>query len=338
MADDGQPLALTMEQMLTLESIFMPQAGRQRETAIKGQTKEGNASPSYLRFAHYTSAEAALSIIESKRVWMRNALCMPDYREVQLGMDYLRGFLNQGSNHDLFVSEFDQCASGAAQEALTRFDEWERDIRLDTYVSCISEHDSDEDAHGRLSMWRAFGSGTRVAIVLRTPLLSNATSGLRIIFSPVAYLNKAQAHGVIREVLKNVREKCDYLKSFDRRIITAYILTMLIAGVTCLKHEGFREEREWRAIYSPNRFESSLMKSCRKLVNGIPQIIYELPLDMTVSPDLNDLDFSRVFDRLIIGPSPYPWVLYKTFAAALKDAGIDQASERVHVSGIPLRA
>src|ERR1700679_1517729 len=126
MADDGQLLALTMEQMLALESIFMPQAGRQREATIKMQTKQGNASPSYLRFAHYTSAEAALNIIESKRVWMRNALCMPDYREVELGMEYLRDFLNQRPNHDLFVSEFDQCASGAAHEALTRFDEWER--------------------------------------------------------------------------------------------------------------------------------------------------------------------------------------------------------------------
>jgi hypothetical protein len=337
MADDAQPFPLTMEQMLTLESIFMPQAGRRREAAIKGQTKQGNASPSYLRFAHYTSAEAALSIIESKRVWMRNALCMPDYLEVQLGMDYLRDFLIQQPNYDLFVSEFDQCASGAAQEALTRFGEWQRDIRFDTYVSCISEHDSDEDAHGRLSMWRAFGSGTRVAFVLRIPLLSMAAIGLRVMFSPVAYLNRDQAHGVIREVLKNVKEKRDYLKSFDRKIIVAYILGMLLAGVTCLKHEGFREEREWRAIYSPNRWESPLMKSGRKLVNGIPQIIYELPLDMTVSPDLNELDFSRVFDRLIIGPSPYPWVLYKAFAGALKDAGIDQASERVHVSGIPIR-
>ena len=323
--------------MLTLESIFMPQVGRQREAAIKRQTKQGNAPPSYLRFAHYTSAEAALSIIERKRFWMRNVLCMPDYGEVQLGMEYLRDFLDQRPNYDLFVSEFDQCASGAAHEALTRFDEWERDIRLDTYVSCISEHDSDEDAHGRLSMWRAFGSGTRVAIVLRIPLQSTVALGLRIIFSPVAYLNKDQAHGVILEILKNVKENRDYVKSFDRTIVIAYILMMLIAGVTCLKHEGFQEEREWRAIYSPNRLESSLMKSCRKFVNGIPQIIYELPLDVTVSPALNDLDFSRVFDRLIIGPSPYPWVLYKAFAGALKDAGVDQASERVHVSGIPIR-
>ncbi len=89
MADDAQPFALTMEQMLTLESIFMPQTGRQREAAIKRQTMQGDAPPSYLRFAHYTSAEAALSIIEGRRVWMRNALCMPDYREVELGMGYL---------------------------------------------------------------------------------------------------------------------------------------------------------------------------------------------------------------------------------------------------------
>ena len=41
------------------------------------------------------------------------------------------------------------------------------DIRLNTYITCVSEHQDSEDKHGRLSMWRAFGggTGTRVGIV-----------------------------------------------------------------------------------------------------------------------------------------------------------------------------
>ena len=35
---------------------------------------------------------------------------------------------------------------------------------------------------------------------------------------------------------------------------------MLVAGVTCLKHEGFHEEREWRVLYAPNRTASPLME------------------------------------------------------------------------------
>ncbi len=323
---------------MELDGIFMPQARRQRDDFSRRQAKPGENAPNYLRFAHYTSAEAALSIIKSKRVWMRNATCMPDYREVQHGIGYLKDFFGDRARYGLFVSEFDKCFPGVAQEALVKFGEWEQDITLDSYISSVSEHDDAEDLHGRLSMWRAFGgSSARVAIVLKIPWKSGAGFSLKIIFSPVAYLTKDQAHAVIAEAMQNLKAKVDFLRSFDRSIVLGYILTMFIAGVTCLKHEGFHEEREWRAIYSPNRMESPWMESCVQTVGGIPQIIYQLPLDSGLSPELADLDFPRVFDRVIIGPSPYPWVLYKVFAKALKDAGVDQAHERVRVSGIPIR-
>jgi hypothetical protein len=63
-----------------------------------------------------------------------------------------------------------------------------------------------------------------------------------------------------------------------------------------------------------------------------------LPLDATVAPFLADLDFAQIFDRLIIGPSPYPWPMYEAFKAALTEAGVKDAQERVFVSDIPIRA
>jgi hypothetical protein len=59
-----------------LEGIFVPHARRRRD-----EVYELGKSPS-ARFVHYTSAEAALKIINQKRLWMRNAACMTDYREV----------------------------------------------------------------------------------------------------------------------------------------------------------------------------------------------------------------------------------------------------------------
>jgi hypothetical protein len=65
--------------MLRLEAIFMPYGRRQRDGAYEKLKKSG-ATDERLRFVHYTSAEAALSIIRSKRIWMRNTTCMSDYR------------------------------------------------------------------------------------------------------------------------------------------------------------------------------------------------------------------------------------------------------------------
>jgi hypothetical protein len=44
-----------------------------------------------------------------------------------------------------------------------------------------------------------------------------------------------------------------------------------------------------------------------------------------------------MFDRLIIGPSQYPAVMYEAFTQALKAAGVADAENRVLISGIPIR-
>jgi hypothetical protein len=116
------------------------------------------------------------------------------------------------------------------------------------------------------------------------------------------------------------------------------VFVMLLVGVTCLKHEGFQEEREWRLIYSPKRMPSTLVESSTETVGGIPQIVYKFPIDGTVSEALGQLDLSRIFDRVIIGPSPYPWVMYEAFVEALVKAGVTDATARVVISNIPIRA
>jgi hypothetical protein len=113
---------------------------------------------------------------------------------------------------------------------------------------------------------------------------------------------------------------------------------MLMAGVVCLKHEGFREEREWRVIYNPKRSSSPLMESSTEIIGGVPQTIYKIPLDVTVSETLGELDLFRMFDRLIIGPTSYPWAMYEAFVRALTMAGVADAGNRVFTSTIPIRA
>jgi len=187
-------------------------------------------------------------------------------------------------------------------------------------------------------MWRAFGMSTaRVGIVFKVSRVSAGALALRLMFSPVAYLTEEQAHGVLAEVMGNLAKSRDFLRSVDRTIVVETVFMMLLAGVTCLKHEGFHEEREWRAIYCPKFNASPLMESAIEVVGGVPQLVYKLPLDATPSPALTDLDFSRMFHRLIIGPSPYPWPMYEAFREALTKAGIVDAAERVWNSGIPIR-
>jgi hypothetical protein len=176
-----------------LEAIFSSYARKQRDNLYAAGAKTS------ARFVHYTSAEAALKIFASKRVWMRNTTCMADYREVQHGYEMLQRFFRDEKRRNELYAALDAVGPNIAAEAVHLFDQWWNNIRLSTYITSISEHDDREDLHGRLSMWRAFGGHTaRVAVVLAIPWYTGATETLRVMMSPVAYLREPEAQAVMR--------------------------------------------------------------------------------------------------------------------------------------------
>ncbi len=318
-----------------IESIFLPHASRQRDK-IYESGKNLTA-----RFVHYTSAEAAIKIINQKRLWLRNAACMTDYREVQHGFSILHKFFSDNSKTNRFVSAVNNFAPGAVEEAVKNFDEWWKlgTIQFKTFIASVSEHDFEEDYHGRLSMWRAFGgTSTRVGLVFNIPWHSDAGDHLKLSFSPVSYFKDNEAEQFMFEVVGNIEANLDFLKTLERWEVIRWIFTMLLLGVTCVKHEGFREEKEWRAVHCPQISTSPLMKPSTEIIGGVPQIVYQLPLDKSIDPILSDLDFAKIFDRIIIGPSPYPITMFDAYLEALSNAGVPDAGSKIFISGIPIRS
>jgi hypothetical protein len=104
-----------------------------------------------------------------------------------------------------------------------------------------------------------------------------------------------------------------------------------------LKHEGFREEKEWRVIYIPEMNPAAPMLKVTKIVNGVPQIVYKLPLKNNPSEGVVGIEIPQLVDRVIIGPSAYPEPIREAFVVALQEAGMTDAKNRVVCSGIPLR-
>ncbi len=64
----------------------------------------------------------------------------------------------------------------------------------------------------------------------------------------------------------------------------------------------------------------------------------QIPLDKTIDDAISDLDFSRVFHRLIIGPSQYGSAMEDAFIRELQSAGVKDAHQRVVRSDIPIRS
>jgi hypothetical protein len=324
---------------LRLESIFMPESRRQRDTLYSS-----NPSP---RFVHYTRADSALSIIKTKRLWLRNTTAMIDYREIHHGFSLLQSWFAVQDNLSKFISVFDSIHPGAAQDAIDSFNRlWTNTtigVQTQTFISSISEHEPSEDEHGRLSMWRAFNAdaGARVALVFRLPPLSGAAEFLQCNFSPVAYLNEKRAHAIIAELLANAETEQEFLRTISYERVRNLLVFSFVVASTCVKHEGFKEEREWRIVYLPGYFpplDPPRIESEVVTISGVPQIVYKLPLDASVAKEISAIDIAAIFDRLIIGPSPYSWVMYESFKKTLEQVGVSDAGSRIVTSSIPIRS
>jgi hypothetical protein len=332
-----EPVQVAMQ----LENIFTPHFRQKRDSAYKFLLKIGSPQP-YAKFVHYTTAEAALNIIQNKKIWMRKTTCMSDFLEVEHGFDLLRKFFGDETRRKRFQDAIDPCALGATEEAIALFDSHFNIVKSNTYIASVSQHNEEEDQHGRLSMWRAFGGATgRVAIVFRLPWYSDeshkAIDALQFRFSPVCYLDEDDFSCVFDKTIENILAHKDFLCSIPREVIVNNIFNMLLLGAVCSKHIGFREEREWRVMYFPTLWASTLMKDELKVIGGIPQKIFNIPLDIKVAPALAGLDLSNIFEQVIIGPTEYPSAMHEAFSDALTRIGIKDASTRVVISNIPIR-
>jgi len=327
-------MPLTPDQRATatkLLEVLFPYANRSRERMA---TANG-------RFVHYTSAENALKIIQSKCIWMRNATCMSDYREVNHGRDALNRYFNTPGRRQAFDAAVDACSPSMAADAFGLFDAWWHATQLETYITSISEHDDREDVHGRLSMWRAFGYSTaRVAIIVRINLDVGANLELGAELSPVGYFTDAVVTQELDLVVTNIRREQKFLAgvaAVDRQWLLNSIFMMLTSAAICLKHEGFHEEREWRVIHSPKRLPSQFIESSIEVVSGVPQRVYKIPLKSDPAGGLSGLDPDELVDRVIIGPTQFPYAMYDAFVSALEEAGVKNAANRVVISQIPVR-
>jgi Protein of unknown function (DUF2971) len=288
------------------------------------------------RVAYYTTAETAFHILRNKEFWMRNTATMNDYLEVEHGFDCLKAAYESDSGK-FFQTSLDSVFPGLTARATERFDAWLPGIRSDTYITCFSEHLQSEDAHGRLSMWRAYGGRAGVALILKPDVMFAENSGIGVFASPVAYWTQEQVQSELQRIGERIAAQSDYVSSLGSTAVEAIVFNMFRFAVLCTKHPGFAEEREWRVISSPAMFSSPLLTSAVELVRGIPQTIQRVSLRSYPEVGLDSLEPRNLFDRVVIGPCDYPAVIWRALSQLLEACDVQNAGTRVSVSQIPLR-
>lgn len=319
---------LTLTQERLWKTLFPLAAERAAKAAAAGT-----------RFAYYTRAETATSILKTKRIWMRKSMCMNDYMEVQHGLQCLSNTLYKTDAGKRFAAVLDQLFKGLWSEIEKLLNNCIWHLRTDTYFTCVSEHRLEEDVLGRLSMWRAYGGTNGVALVMNNaPFQAHAPSDvLKISASPVVYFDPEKFEEKFAEVVNNIETDADFIREQPREEIKARIFRVLAFAAVCTKHPGFAEELEWRVVHFPWWEHSDCMPKEIEVVAGVPQPVYKIPLQDIPEKGLSGITIPALFDRIIIGPTRDPLAMKEAFTELLTNAGVEQPYNRILLSNIPLR-
>ena len=288
------------------------------------------------RLVHYTTAENAVRIIQNEEVWLRSTRTMNDYSEIQHGYDCMVEALNN-EHGSVFRQELDKLLPGVFEEAATQAENWAQTIRLNSYITCLSVHCNDEDEDGRLSMWRAYGGTTSVALVLNNKAFVGSTMELGAFSSGVDYISAPGLTARMRMLGDGLKEHSEFLGSCEKPQLIQALFMMFAATMLCTKHPGFAEELEWRVFHIPGLYGPGRLVRSVECIRGIPQLIYKVPLKNFDGVDPIGNAIPDLLDRVIIGPTEYPWVIREALVALLEDKQVANASDKVWVSGIPLR-
>jgi hypothetical protein len=313
-----------------ISEIFFPFACERALEIEKRRTK----------FVHYTSASTGINIITKKKVWMRNALLMNDFQEIDHGQKCVKGAWHDeivGVRMKAALYRIDQ---GIWQRVCELYDETDFYQRTSSYLISVSEHGGssvDEDKYGRLSMWRAYGGSPNVALVLDSKPFRSESSALDAFSSPVLYADEASFKTEFMRVVENVEQNLEFLSELNAESVASSLFNALLFASLSTKHPGFSEEREWRVVHSPRLHPNDRMKFDLETVEGVPQKVYKLPLVNVPEEGLANIEVSELLSEVIIGPTEYPLPVYEAYASALESAGVLDVEKKIRISGIPLR-
>lgn len=315
------------ETHLKVLSIFYPYYLERCQAVIKEN----------IRFVQYTSAEAAMNIIKKNEVWLRNSQCMNDYLEVEHGLNCLVAAFKNEENGKRFQSTLENIFPGIIKEVTGVFDGWLPHFKDSTYIACVSEHLPEEDKYGRLSMWRAYGGARSVAIVLNSKPFLAETDVFHAYTNPVSYQDPDKFNQEFGKLATRVEEESKFIEYIGRQSVVNYLFDVFKNIVICVKHPGFKEEREWRVVYNPILKESKYITSSIEAINGIPQEVHKIPLKNIPEGNFYGATIAELIELIIIGPNDHQLVMGKTFAKLLEEAGCKNPYEKIRYSGIPLR-
>jgi hypothetical protein len=230
-----------------------------RETIIDNDNKDMAIAEGEI-FYHYTNSTGLLGIFESNNLWATHFRFLNDSSEFEYGMEIIFDILNEYLESKSIVEEDKKRIIEVFKLQESLFND------NTAYITCFC---TDGDL---LSQWRGYAGGSGYAIGFDSKFLNNKgfldalkdKTNIRWDFGRVRYGDDAKQF--VKKLIPNCVDIVNsYLVDFPEglsrtrngKYVTEYIhslqsLRWLFYNVAFFsKHDGFREEMEWRLVGIP---------------------------------------------------------------------------------------
>lgn len=224
----------------------MPSSAKQIIAKLRAHFRGVSFAPSdYLpeKLCHYTSAAGVVGILKSGTLRASNFAYLNDSSEIRYGERIAREILHERSAH----------AEGRPQQVLTVTLKAMELIasQIGFYLTCFC---TEPDL---LSQWRGYGTGAgRFCLVFDPEVLANGTEAASPLYFGKVIYNESDQRARIAAVLDRGLEAVEEMLTLDPveqkacgKVICDELFQKLIREMCFLKHPGFSEEHEWRAVH-----------------------------------------------------------------------------------------
>jgi len=262
---------------------------------------------------HYTTYDGLLGILNSKSLWSTDILYLNDAQENRVIFDLAKRFLlDEEEVRELFASSV--------------IDYINKTRGPNVFVSSFSE---DGDL---LSQWRAYGKmSSSVSIGFKRTELMDLSKKQAFDLKRCIYDQDDQkelirkGYDVIFKKSQKVNSGKKYIEPVVRSTVIskqADFVNYLMNIAPLIKDKGFREEKEWRLISTPDFDKKILFRSGSSFL--IPYCEFNLH-------DLNNL-----IESVVIGPTPHPRLAYNSLLSIFCESSLDSKG-KVRITEIPYR-
>ena len=244
-------------------------------------------------FYHYTDAYGLQGILNDGAFWATDANYLNDFKEIQLGIDYARYWLEK--NRENIISRFGKTVENRLDMNMNPTPGSQSGQRM-FVCSFTTESDS-------LSQWRAYGKDGGYAVGFLSSYMKMKASELGLTLSECVYEHDEINNPVA--LFLDQMFSSDYLADFDD---TKLNHICIMRRSILLKGGAFKQEREWRL--TPNYDFGNKNRNPQKfrIRNGVfvPYLNYELFPSSEKQKFVKTGSDSRMpVAKLMIGPTPH---------------------------------